>query len=44
MLLRKDAAMLVKPVTTEEAERAKHWRVGTAIVLGRDGRILSRGR
>jgi hypothetical protein len=44
MLLQKDAAMLVKPVTTEEAERAKHWSVGTSIVLGRDGRVLSRGR
>jgi hypothetical protein len=44
MLLQKDANMLVKPMTKEEAERAKRWRVGKALVLGRDGRVLSRGR
>jgi hypothetical protein len=44
MLFQRDAVMLVKPITKEEAERAERWRVGTEIVLSRDGSILARGR
>jgi hypothetical protein len=44
MLLQRDAVMLVKPVTKEEAKRAERWRLGTEIALSRDGRVLGRGR